>query len=151
MWAPVRNWKEHRLDVRARRLVDECESLLCGHYAYEFQVRRIRVPPWAWISALAHASRDHLVELGTGIPARRRGLRDPAACWQAAVAFLATELLTTTERSGRQVEDLQRYAVLPFELGQVSSATGASSIKAAEFVRAVLEAFACFRDGSYPQ
>lgn len=81
----------------------------------------------------------------------KRGPPDPAERWQTAVAFLAAELLSTADRSGWPVEDLQRHVVLPFELGTATSVLGAPSIKVAEFVRAVLGAFACFRDRSYPR
>ena len=97
MWAPVRNWKDHRTDVQARRLVHERESLLSGRYAFELQSRRIPVSPWAWVSALAHSSRDQLVELSANVRPRSWRPHDPAARWQAAAAFLAMELLTTAE------------------------------------------------------
>jgi hypothetical protein len=151
MWAPVRNWKDHRTDVQARRLVHERESLLSGRYAFELQARRIPVSPWAWVSALAHSSRDQLVELSANVRPRSWRPHDPAARWQAAAAFLAMELLTTADPSGWELERLQRQAVLPFDLGEVSSTAGTSWIKPAEFVRGVRGAVARFRDGSYPQ
>ncbi len=150
MWGPVRNWREHHITVQARRLVHECESLLVGYYARELQARRVPVPPWAWVSALAHSSEDQLVELAR-TDAGKRGPPDPAGRWETAVAFLAAELLSTADRCGCPVGDLQRQVVLPFELGTATSVTGALSINVAEFVRAVLEAFACFQDRSYPQ
>ncbi len=111
-------WERTRrepMEIESDELVLECESLLGGRVAEFLGNRRRRIPPWAWVTVLAHASEDQLAVLAKGH--RHEADTGPGTReWKAAVAFLADDVLCEAKSSGTTVLQLQRATLVPLEL-----------------------------------
>src|SRR4051812_6855776 len=62
-------------------LAAECEAFLAGRYAAHAGALGARVPVWAWVNVLAHASEDGIAALAAGEPWWPNGAARPAHDW----------------------------------------------------------------------
>jgi hypothetical protein len=148
MWSPLERSRDHMVETQARQLVGECESFLVGEYPALLQHRGLPIPEWAWLSVLAHAPVDVLVQHARG-GSRERFRGHLHAVWLGAVALLAQELVIVAERAGCRVEDLQHDVLLGVELGWAPPAPGASTVGPSRFVEEVRQALHRFRGSSH--
>jgi len=147
MWSPSHRSKNRGIEARARRLVGECESFLLGGYPGVLQADGRPVPEWAWLSALAHAPADSL-QARAGRDHARPPADHPTALWQDALDLLALELITTAERSGSSVEELQRALIAEVELQRPWAESGAPMLGPHRLVRDVRQVLCLFRGSS---
>jgi hypothetical protein len=150
MRSPLERSRGHYVRTQARQLVTECESFLAGEYPSVLQRRGLPIPEWAWLSILAHAPADLLIEHAHG-ESRGRFRGHVHGVWLGAVALLAQELVTAADRTGCSVEELQHEVMLKVELDWVRPDGGASSIGPSRFVEQVRRALHRFRGSSCPQ
>ena len=101
----------------ARKMVQECDVYLSGHYAEYLENRNRPVPDWAWLSILAHAPPEHLRALVTE-NARWDGRQTRTTVWWQAVGFLAGEILSQQD-DDRSLDQLRRSVLVPLELKQL--------------------------------
>ncbi len=150
MWSPWERSRDYFVKTQARQLVGECESFLVGEYPILLQHRGLPIPEWAWLSVLAHAPADVLVQHARG-GSRERFRGHLHAVWLGAVALLAQELVIVAERAGCSVEDLQHDVLLEVELTWARSAPGPSGLGPSRFVGEVRQALHRFRGSSHAQ
>ena len=97
-----------------QELVTECEAFLTGRFP-EYLVDHGRlVPVWAQVNKLAHGSEDDIEADAAGhdSPVTASG----GTQWQAAMSFLAQELISEATRRRVSVAELQRSILVPLEL-----------------------------------
>lgn len=104
MWGLFRF--RHR--AAAQDLVNEATGFLRGRATDAYQ-NGGRVPAWALVSSLAHSDFDHFLQV------TQLGQRDHPASWNAAIAYLATEILATAP-DARQLAAIQQEVLVPIEL-----------------------------------
>jgi hypothetical protein len=109
------------------------ESYLRGALPRRAGSRARRLPPWAWVSALAHGNREAVEEL-----ARRQGDQDAAAAWARAVGFLAGEVLDVAGGRADRVGELQHRVLVPAELDFLDRAAQGRAPEPERFVAGVL-------------
>jgi hypothetical protein len=139
--------RSRRIRSQSRVLVEECEAFLAGQYPSVLQARGIPVPEWAWLSLLAHAPADVVLDHATSGP--RRNYRDRLnLIWSGAVALLTKELVLQAKRTGCSVEELQHAVLLPLELRWDRPWSAPSTIGPSRFVEEVRQALNQFRGSS---
>jgi hypothetical protein len=114
-------------------VLDEVDWYLDGTFLTRTRTRPARVPPWAWISVLAHGGPDALASL-----AAREGKDQGVAPWPLAVAFLAGEALDVAGRRAESVRALQRSVLVPAELRFLEQSARGSSPEPGQFATEVL-------------
>ncbi|MBF6557537.1 MAG: hypothetical protein IVW52_15520 [Acidimicrobiales bacterium] len=139
--------RSRRIRSQARELVEECESFLTGQYPSVLQARGVPVPEWAWLSLLAHAPAETLMDHAAGGP-RRNYLDRLNLIWLGAVALLTQELVVQAERTGCSVEELQHAVLVRLELRWVQTPSTASVVGPSPFVEEVRQALNQFRGSS---
>lgn len=99
------------------------------------------------MSALAHAPADSLMTQGER---KHVGLwPDPVTVlWRGALDLLTQELITTAERNGLSVEEVQRALIVNVELKRPWAESGASVLGPSQFVQDVRQALRRFRGSS---
>jgi len=110
----------HRSDERAvraeaRDVVAEAEATLSGNLV-GWRWWSDDAVAWVWVNTLAHAGWSHLNELAAG------GWRSQGQAWDAALAFLAGELLIQAGRPEGLVA-VQRLVLVPLELEMLGGLT----------------------------
>ncbi len=139
--------RSRRIRSQSRELIEDCEGFLTGQYPSLLQDRGIPVPEWAWLSLLAHAHVDVLLDHATRGP--RRDYRNRLnLIWLGAVALLTEELVLQAKRTGCSVEELQHAVLLPLELRWDRPWSAASTIGPSRFVEDVRQALNQFRGSS---
>jgi len=135
MWYPG---KRKRVEARgadaAPEMTLDCQRLLDGSYLDSLCAGEHPVPCWAWLNKLTHCDPVELETIAGRPPATAR--RPELHAWARTVSFLARELLQVATRCGRQVDELQRAALLPLEVELMGVSFGPS-----ELTRRVLVAF----------
>jgi hypothetical protein len=126
-------WRSRVVGHADRELVEVAESYLRGALPGRAGGRARRLPPWAWVSALAHGSREAVEEL-----ACRQGDRDTAAGWARAVGFLAGEVLDVAGGREERVGELQHRVLVPAELDYLDRAAQGRAPEPERFVAGVL-------------
>jgi hypothetical protein len=101
-------WKRERVTAL---LVEDCESVLAGTYVERLVDAGAPVPPWAWVSLLAHGTAQDLYRARHPSSARAGG---EAALWWQARAHLATVVLDAARRT--PLATLQAAVLVPLEL-----------------------------------
>lgn len=128
---------EESREELTRNLSAECSAFLEGSYVERLGANGRRVPPWAWLSQLCHCSEAELVDLSrTEVFGREQ--RIDSIAWQAAVAYLAEEVLLSAARQGVTARSLQQHVLVPLEL-DLSRGTRVWPLRPVEMVHAVLE------------
>ena len=128
-------WRNRWAGGADRELVELAEGFLRGALPGRAGPRAKRLPPWAWVSALAHGGRGTLEEL-----ACRQGDRDVAAGWARAVGFLAGEALDVAGPGDDRLAELQRRVLVPAELAFLDQAAEDRAPEPERFVAGVLPA-----------
>ena len=131
--------RTRRIRSQGRELVEECESFLAGQYPSVLQARGDPVPEWAWLSLLAHAPADVLIDQAMGGPPRQ--YRDRLnLIWLGAVALLTQELVMQADRTGCSVEEVQHSVLLRLELSWARPWSATSMVGPSRFVEEVRQA-----------
>ena len=108
-------WPRRSEQVRASNDVgSQAEAFVLGTYAKYLESSGRRIPSWAWINCLAHASESKLTALANGTYSWGRDGWGSTQ-WYRAVSFLATELLTRAKASDQTVRRLQQVVLVPLE------------------------------------
>jgi hypothetical protein len=106
----MRDWLRRAVTPELE-VLDEVDWYLDGTLLTHRRTRPARMPPWAWISVLAHGDPDALADL-----AAPEGRDHVVAPWPLAVSFLAGETLDVAGRQAGAVRALQRSVLIPAEL-----------------------------------
>jgi len=139
--------RSRRIQSQGRELVEECESFLAGRYPSVLQARGDPVPEWAWLSMLAHAPTDVLIDDAMSGPSRQ--YRDRMnLLWLGAVALLTQELVMQANRTGCSVEEFQHSVLLRLELSWARPWSATSMVGPSQFVEEVRQAIDQFRGNS---
>jgi len=139
--------RTRRIRSQGRELVEECESFLTGQYPCVLQARGVPVPEWAWLSLLAHAPADVLIDHAMGGPPRQH--RDRLnLIWSGAVRLLTQELVSQADRTGCSVEEFQHSVLLRLELSWARPWSATSMAGPSQFVEEVRQAIDQFRGNS---
>jgi len=95
-------------------LVRQCENFLSGKMAKTLISTRGRIPNWAWVNFLAHASESELRTVAQ--EDYSRGLLSIYDAWRYAQISTASAVLTVSDACLCSVEEIQRRALVPLEL-----------------------------------
>jgi hypothetical protein len=100
------------------------------------------------MSALAHAPAPSLM---THCERKRVGPWPDhvTVLWRGALDLLTQELITTAERNGSSVEEVQRALIVDVELKRPWAESGTSVLGPSQFVQDVRRALSRFRGSSY--
>jgi hypothetical protein len=98
-------WRKSR---EGPELVQECEAFLAGRYLFRRKRQPARVPPWIWLSTLAHGDRSDIEALA--------GAKGGMGREMAAASYLARELLVSIDSYGLDLRSLQRSLLIPLEV-----------------------------------
>jgi len=120
---------------RGKDLAEESAAFLSGRYAEYLEIRHRPVPDWAWLSVLAHGSRQQLRAL-VDENVYGRGTRTTTTAWWQAVGFLAGEILF--QRDEGDLDELRRSVLVPLELEMMAS--GRQLRRPGEIAKRVLDA-----------
>jgi hypothetical protein len=91
------------------------------------------VPVWALLNLLAHTSLGRLTSLA------KSDAHHPQNGWDAAVAYLATELVAVGQRKSEEIALIQRIVLVPLELALLNGDLRAPTTPG-EFVTRVIGA-----------
>jgi hypothetical protein len=117
------------------KLVQECTAFLSGRYLSHCERPPGRVPPWAWVSTLAHGERSDIEAFASGT--------DGNACEIRAASYLAHALLAAIDAHGLDLRSLQRNVLVPIELEcEVADSTSATRKICATVLRELRKASA---------
>jgi hypothetical protein len=98
----------------SKLLVTEAEGLLGGTVVQVYRDQGMVPPLWVRVNALAHSDFPALTELA------KRGSRAHPGTWDEVLGSLARDLirmdLSGTERSGAELTNVQRRALVPLEI-----------------------------------
>jgi hypothetical protein len=100
--------------VASDDIATECEFFLAGRYAERLQAAGRPLPPWVWLNELAHGSMEEMIALADGTSAHAH-----PQPWDAAMRYLAGELLAIAAGDNASLHAVQNDALLPLELRQV--------------------------------
>jgi hypothetical protein len=147
MGSPFERSRNRRIRIQGRELVEECENFLTGQYPSVLQARGVPIPEWAWLSLLAHAPADVLMDHAACGPRRQyRGRLNLVWFW--AVSLLIQELVLQANRTGCSVEELQHAVLLRLELRWDRPWSVDSMMGPSRFVEEVRQALNQFRGSS---
>lgn len=93
----------------SHRALREAQAVLCGRAVEWFEEQNTRIPGWAWVNQLAHATPVRLRQLVT------IGHYGHPSSWDCALGASAAELVTAGG-SPAGILRLQREALVPLEL-----------------------------------
>ena len=124
-------WNLWRADdvglVGSTPIADEAEQFLAGHYLdLAFALER-DVPPWVWISALAHGEMVDLAMCESWL-ADHQGQRAEFDEWGRTLELLARQIRVTVATVGCSLRDLQQDLLLPTELVILVSPVGPATL-----------------------
>jgi len=97
-----------RRPAEGPKLVQECTAFLSGRYLSRCERQPGRVPPWTWVSTLAHGERPDIEALARGTHGMALELR--------AASYLAQAMLAAIDTHDLDLRSLQRDVLIPLEL-----------------------------------
>ncbi len=124
-------------------LVQEAGAFLTGQLVQQWHDTWVTVPPWGWLTVLAHGGIGEIAKLTDSgayrLPAER--------AWQAASSFLAGEVLSCAGNADT-LQELQRTTLIPLEL-ELLRGGGGATLRPSQLVRSVLDAVADFHSSTH--